>query len=103
MITNVTKSTQFGVNATHHKIMEYTYDKASGKVKMRIYSYPSLAVANSNNTPLLITDISMRLADLTVMTSAQSSVNIRKYLNDARDLLEQEVVKLPDWAGGVVS
>jgi hypothetical protein len=103
MITGITKQTQFGVDATHHKVMEYNYDKAAGKVKIYIHSFPSASVAGSNKTPLLITQVNIKLEDLTVTATLSGTINVKKYLNDARDLLEQQVVLLPDWVGGIVS
>jgi len=95
MITGVAKQSQFGVDGTHHKIMSYTYDKDSGKCKFKISSFPSQSISNSNKTPLLITEISVKLADL--------PTDLKRYLNDARDLLENYTVTLADWSGGIVS
>jgi hypothetical protein len=95
MITGVTKQSPFGIDATHHKIMNYEYNKASGKVICLVKSYPSQAVAATNCTQLILTTVSIKLADL--------PLNVKTYLNDARDLLEGVLVTLPDFQGGVVS
>lgn len=95
MITGITKSSPFGVDVTHHKIKIFKVNKDTKEIVCEVYSYPSDTIAGTAATPLIATKV--YLAMDTIPTSLKNSIN------SVRDLLEAEIVKLPDFLGGTVS